>query len=459
MLIDGNRIVGTGERGSEFVYLVTLSENRSGAGWVIGRWSNGTVEGPGFTRSIPAGQSEHYAFTTVRPTSIPTSGLATFGLAASTTPSMANGATVTDAQMYGGVAIQFGSTPLFGIIGALLLNANGTPYRYDFSSPGGLTAPSLATNRPNNLFALDGGIAVTTNDPRCGTLCRFITGFALGGSAANVVAGGWLIGLQSGTNVVAGSAVYLQGSPVTTAPTPPPVVGMGTTVLIAANATPQQTASVTLDANGLASYSSDSGTSVETARRGTTTDREFRRVGDIIGWTRWGGGTVQRTIGAGTGTTTYSENNGELVLWGTRATNIPTSGNITYDLLGSTAVTLTSDAAPGTVDSATLNVAFGATPKVGIDVGVRVGGNDYLIGSVGGTANPSLALSTTTMGFGGDIVVSTGNGCTASTCSGAVLGFLAGPGASHAGARFTFQSAPGRGAPTAAGIVTFARRP
>ena len=90
---------------------------------------------------------------------------------------------------------------------------------------------------------------------------------------------------------------------------------------------------------------------------------------------------------------------------------------------------------------------------------VNFGGNDYLVSSTGGAANPGMALDTATMGFAGDLGISTGNGCTVATCSGAVQGFLAGAGASHAGARFTFQTAPGRGQPTAAGVVTFVKRP
>ena len=230
-------------------------------------------------------------------------------------------------------------------------------------------------------------------------------------------------------------------------------------MVIASNSQASSTASFATDANGLASYTVGTGTLAYSMARGTTTDRGFNRVADIIGWTRWANGTTAQTFVSGaTGSNTYAENNGELVLFGTRATNLPTSGIATYDLLGSSAVIMTNDVTPGTVDSATLAVAFGATPKVGIDIGVRVGGFDYLLSSFGGAANPVMQLDTATMGFGGDLSI-TGNGCTVSTCSGSAAGFLAGNGASHAGARFTFPSAPGRGQPTAAGIVTFVRRP
>lgn len=210
----------------------------------------------------------------------------------------------------------------------------------------------------------------------------------------------------------------------------------------------------------MASYRQDSGPSGTTTSRGSAVDREFSRVADIIGWTRWAGGTVNTAFESGaSGTTTYGVNGGGHILWGSRATNLPTTGEAIYDLVGSTAVTLSTETVTGTVDTASLKVMFSGAPKIGIDLGIRINNSDYLVSSIGGIAAPAINLDLATMAFAGDGQVSNGNGCTAATCGARFNGFLAGNGASHAGVHFNFSTAPGRGQPAAVGVVTFGKRP
>lgn len=140
--------------------------------------------------------------------------------------------------------------------------------------------------------------------------------------------------------------------------------------------------------------------------------------------------------------------------------NLPTSGSATYVIAGAPPVGTTDNQTPGSVDSGSLRVAFGAAPLVGVELGVRVAGNDYLVGSSGGIAAPSMALNTTNMEFFGFSAVTggTASACTAATCTGTINGFLAGNGASHAGVAFTFGLGPGRSA-SAFGTVGFRRGP
>ena len=197
-------------------------------------------------------------------------------------------------------------------------------------------------------------------------------------------------------------------------------------------------------------------------------DRGFGSVGEVIGWTRWTGGTTTTSNTLGNGTTTQdsnsgggvSPNGGTAYVWGTRAINLPTSGTATYTLLGAAPVGTTDNQTPGSVDSGTVRVAFGSTTRVGVELGVRVAGNDYLVGSSGGIAAPSLVLDNATKEFSGVLGVTGGTvtTCTASTCAGRLDGFLAGNGASHSGVAFTFPLAPGRSA-SASGSAAFVKGP
>jgi hypothetical protein len=110
---------------------------------------------------------------------------------------------------------------------------------------------------------------------------------------------------------------------------------------------------------------------------------------------------------------------------------------------------------PGSVKAASLAVNF-ATAKVGLDATVAIGGSDYALATTGGAAAPGLSYDTLGAFLGSGIV--SGNGCSGSTCSAQVSGFLAGPAASHAGAAFTFRTAP-TGGTQVSGTIAFAKGP
>jgi len=139
--------------------------------------------------------------------------------------------------------------------------------------------------------------------------------------------------------------------------------------------------------------------------------------------------------------------------------NLPTSGSATYVIAGAPPVGTSDNQTPGSVDSGSLRVAFGAAPLVGVELGVRVAGNDYLVGSSGGIAAPSMALNTNMEFLGFSAVTGgTASACTAAMCTGTINGFLAGTGASHAGVACSFGLGPGRSA-SAFGTVGFRRGP
>ena len=150
----------------------------------------------------------------------------------------------------------------------------------------------------------------------------------------------------------------------------------------------------------------------------------YATSGGVIAWSRWVNGGVtdlgqlpSTTLGAG----------GLAQVWGTPATNVPTSGKVDYALVGSTRPA-TPSAVVGTLDSAKLSVDF-TTAKVGFEAALTISGSPVTMTTSGGAANPSLSLrpSGTTFAAG------TGQMTLSGASSASVEGFLAGNGATHAG--------------------------
>lgn len=165
----------------------------------------------------------------------------------------------------------------------------------------------------------------------------------------------------------------------------------------------------------------------------------------------WSGGTTE-----GVQAVAIVANGGSGMSCGTGATATPTAGSATYNLLGSTAVTANDGSlTPGSVKTASLGVNF-ATSKVGLEATIGIGGTDYALATTGGAATPGLAYDTLGAFLGSGTLA--GNGCSGTTCNARISGFLAGVGASHAGAAFTFQTAPTAGTQVS-GVIAFAKGP
>ena len=178
---------------------------------------------------------------------------------------------------------------------------------------------------------------------------------------------------------------------------------------------------------------------VNTTERGTATDRELGGSDGIVGWTRWAGGTL-----AGSSSVTIPANGGGGFVYGVPVTNLPTSGTGMYNMVGATAVVVTDGSlAPGTVSSASLSVDFAAR-KVGFQAAMTIGGQNYTAETNGGIAARAFTLTSSGLFSSAGNWTVTGNGCSATAnCAGRVAGFLAGPGASHAGLGLFFNPAPG----------------
>jgi hypothetical protein len=172
-------------------------------------------------------------------------------------------------------------------------------------------------------------------------------------------------------------------------------------------------------------------------------DRGF--VAGIIAWERWTEGKVKddnNTI------VTLSANQGLHLITGTPATNVPTGGTYTYDMIGGTKPTITDGSvAPGALNpNSRVAVAFApliTNSRVGVDLNVGIGGGSYNILTPGGVSNPNLSAIalTATGGFSGSAIpvtfTGTGTACP-STCTASVDGFIAGNFATHLGIVYQF---------------------
>ena len=160
------------------------------------------------------------------------------------------------------------------------------------------------------------------------------------------------------------------------------------------------------------------------------TQTDFGRIGDVVAWSRYQvpGQAQPNAI--------------EDYLVGNRATNLPVSGTVNYSLLGGIAPADVQAAAGerGRFEGA-LGVAFGATPKVGLEMDVWVGDRGFHAQTTGGAADPSnggMDLLTQLMFFTGalDTTGIAGDAC-ASSCRTLISGGAYGDGASHLG--FAYQ--------------------
>ncbi|QNE32996.1 hypothetical protein F1C10_14420 [Sphingomonas sp. NBWT7] len=197
-----------------------LVEERQGDRWVIGRYTDGKVRttfssGP-VEYTLSPNESIHFGYATSVAPVTRTSGTASYGLTASTTPSYFDGSAVTASALTAELAIAFGATPRFGIAGVLTTTAAGTAQRYEFESAGGLAAPSLAIRRDNDMLRLDNGSTpVTTTDRRCQDNCFLSPNLIASGADADVVAG--TLGIYSARQrgqILTGAAVFTPGAAV-----------------------------------------------------------------------------------------------------------------------------------------------------------------------------------------------------------------------------------------------------
>ncbi|HEY6814884.1 MAG TPA: hypothetical protein VI168_05025, partial [Croceibacterium sp.] len=168
--------------------------------------------------------------------------------------------------------------------------------------------------------------------------------------------------------------------------------------------------------------------------------KEHGRVGDAVAWTRYERGATGGVA-----------NQNVHLLLGTPAINLPASGTVDYKLVGGTAPT-NAMAPAGEIGSFTgdLAVAFGTTPRVGVNFDVHVGTRGWHAQTPGGAAGAASGGLT----VGGDMRFQSQDlgrsGIAGNACSGycivQVFGGLFGNGAASAGFEYHIddQSSGGR---------------
>lgn len=178
--------------------------------------------------------------------------------------------------------------------------------------------------------------------------------------------------------------------------------------------------------------------------------REHGRVSNNVAWTRYERGN------AGFGITNANVH----LLLGSPATDLPASGTVDYKLIGGTAPT-DAFAPAGEIGSFTgdLAVAFGATPKVGLNFDVHVGTRGWRAqtpGGAAGAATGGLAVGGTMTFQHTDLARSgiAGNACSG-YCNVQVFGGLFGAGAGNAGFQYFIDDQSSGGRSYVNGVAVF----
>jgi hypothetical protein len=157
-----------------------------------------------------------------------------------------------------------------------------------------------------------------------------------------------------------------------------------------------------------------------------------------LNWGRWSG--PGSTIAQALGDQVVHNNGGDLhYIYGNTATALPTSGQVSYAVVGGTRPTDSGTGAVGTlVSGGTVNVNF-TTAQLGLS-GLTAGFNDANY-TMGGTAS-IISGRFSTGGVGGASTGCAGGGCQA-LVAGNFTGFFAGPGGSGIGIDYYFNTRTG----------------
>ncbi|MEN7535656.1 hypothetical protein [Aurantiacibacter flavus] len=463
--------IGTVGFNSNYVQNIDAShyEVAGTADWVLGRYSDGSVTIRGTDRAFSENQGFHYAVSIGAENVVfPTEGYAIYDLEAATAPTFATGVTAPG-TFSGQFAVGYGSQ-LKGAIDASIVMPGDTTY--SVATPGGL-ANVLTSGRNlagatgftmSEFFSGNGGLACPS-----GQSCELRLNGSFTGDEGETITMSYQLGTlfaNPTNNYLVGAAVFGRNSEGVVTPTPTggvEEVTPGGDQIVLYSATTigidsRNSSSVTYDSTTGAplAYVWELNSSTAENERptiGSNTQNDSGSVADVIGWTRWAGGTTGGRYFNDQDGIEMPADGGWHIVAGDPATNLPTSGTVQYALVGSTAPTIRDGSmAPGTF-SGELAVAFGATPKVGIEFDVAIGGNSYAINTPGGVADPmngGMGVETSgqyAMTFGAssfDNVAVTGSGpvCSGSgACNADIRGFLSGDGASHVGVVYTFGNA------------------
>ncbi|GAA0271305.1 hypothetical protein GCM10009127_09350 [Alteraurantiacibacter aestuarii] len=431
------------------------------AGGVISwaRWANGTPGGKYYNSAIePVGPNGGYhVIAGSALTNMPASGAVAYDLIGFTTPTRHNESTSTG-SVTGGAAVVFGVNP----VAALDLTVVSGSDSFNLFTSGKLTDPTQSTLaiRANGSFetlgvgASQGAVSIASASAFCTSGCNtFVEGFLAGDGASHM---GLAYSIRSNTvpnQFIDGSAAFAAGAAINlgggggatgTADGVVPTSATGKYIAYqgAGGDNNGPVSSVTVTSGKFVSAAGiGNGAAISITTNGNSVTETDGDQG-VIGWQRSEnvGVDYRSSSGQGLSASAFAGQSWHTV-WGTPLVNLPTSGLINYELIGSTKATQTN--AQGGLGSFTgaLAVDFG-TLKVGLDASVAFGGNTYAFASAGGVTAPSMSL--TDDGFGGrrfgSNLTTTANGTTSVTRGTYVQGFLAGDGASHAGLTYSIKT-------------------
>ena len=428
---------------------------RGGDQGIIGwsRLAGGTKVG-GAPRGSDSG--DHFVFG-VPLVNRPAEGLVTYELIGFTSPTIRDDSAAAG-SFDGSLAVSFSAADIFMGLDAQVLFSSDV---YDILTEGGLTAPSIRVF-PDGRFGgeadLPDGVGIACNQGDC----RFVFEGFLAGDGASHAGLAYTIRDDRSNNVtkwIDGSAAFRRAGDGGGDPPPSGTVRTNQYVAYAAgegigidNRTPRPNQDPAFPLN--VTYSA-SGAPIayewaasESPTIGSARENESGGVGEIIGWTRWADGTTGGAFYSDP-EKTFGPNQGWHIIAGSPVTDIPTSGTVTYELVGATAPTIRDGSlTPGSF-TGNLAVAFSATPVVGFDFEVSIGGDAYSFGTAGGSANPSdggRPIETSgdfAFTFFANNLPVTGSGSICGgtgDCTAGLRGFLAGNEASHVGVSYTFGS-------------------
>ncbi|RME34318.1 MAG: hypothetical protein D6786_05285 [Gammaproteobacteria bacterium] len=187
-----------------------------------------------------------------------------------------------------------------------------------------------------------------------------------------------------------------------------------------AGGSPSQPVNATFSGGALVAWTGPSPVTVGAIGNATATD--FGSDAGTIGWGRWTGGTLSVVNGIAD---TLDDDMHYVI--GIPTATMPTSGTASYSLVGATSPTRVGDGLTGTVNSGSMNVAFGAMPSISTTLNLSLGGNSYTLNdSFSGPGDHTFS------GFGLNVSDTMGN-CASASCNASLEGFFAGQNASHAG--------------------------
>ncbi|OAO00709.1 hypothetical protein A8B75_17500 [Sphingomonadales bacterium EhC05] len=437
--------------GSAFRNIGTARNADNGAlgdaiGWT--RWTDGEFDNlNGGKRVLSGSESIHYIWGG-NPTGTLPSGRAEYAVGGGTRPTRVDG--IGDPGTFEGeIAIDFASMK----IGWDTIIGMGND-RFNFLSEGGLESLSIDFN---NTFQGEG--IVVSELGRCTGCTGTANGF-LTGEEGRYVGFSYEIGTTD-FGAIHGVAGFERAD---LADAPEEITRNEQAIATAGRFSAEVQSRVQTTGFTDGQLSSYRGLANFEGTRDTAQILDFGSAGDgIVNWSRWANGLATLTSASGGGTFDFPANGGQHFIYGSPATNLPGSGTISYELAGFTSPT-SSDGSldPGSF-SGQLAVAFGATPQVGLDFNIGIGGTDYLLSTAGGAADPSngglgVTLnggSGTNFGFASILNMDANGSLCADGCRATINGFLAGDGASHAGVSYSFVNKSGNNNLTVNGTAAF----